>query len=472
MSDLGSSYEFACRSIATGTYANFLARKAPAAHPVGLAIVADDLSPALFDFQRDVAAFCLRQGRAGLFLDTGLGKTLCQLEFAERARRDANGLALILTPLAVARQIEREAARFGYGARVIREQAEAGDGINICNYDRLERLDPDAFGVVCLDESSILKSFGGKTSAALIDTFRGHRFKLAATATPAPNDHMELGTHSEFLNVMSSAEMLSRFFINDTSKASQQWRLKGHAVEAFYDWMASWSRMAQTPDDLGYDGSRFKLPELRIVRHETRGDLRPAAGSLFVEDVSATDLHDLKRQTSAARADAIAELVNGNRESWVVWCDTDYEADALRARMPEAVEVRGSHDPDLKEERLAAFASGDARIIITKPSIAGFGVNWQHCARMAFVGRSFSYENWYQAVRRCWRFGQTNPVEVHIIVAEGEAQIGRVIDRKAADHDQMKRAMSEAMRRAMGRSEARMVSYDPKCLVTLPEWLR
>lgn len=452
-------------------YSQFLARKTPAAHAHGVDVAPDALSPSLFDFQRDVTAFCLAQGRAGLFLDTGLGKTICELEFASHALRADGGMALILTPLAVARQTEREAQRFGYDARVIRDQAAARAGINICNYDRLDRLDTDAFSIVVLDESSILKSFGGKTTRALTAAFAGHRFRLAATATPAPNDHMELGTHAEFLSVMASNEMLSRFFINDTSKASQQWRLKGHAEQAFWDWMASWSRMAQSPADLGYDASRFTLPPLCVIRHQTRGDVRPAAGSLFAHDTSATAIHDVKRQTAAARADAVAGLTNDSPETWVIWCDTDYEADALKARVSGAVEVRGSHAPDLKEERLAAFAAGEARVIITKPSVAGFGLNWQHCARMAFVGRSFSYEAWYQAVRRCWRFGQAREVEAHVIVAEGEDQIGRVIDRKSTDHERMKRAMGDAMRRAMGRSAVVKMPYEPKKVGRLPGWI-
>lgn len=451
-------------------YAAFLANKAPVAHASG--IEPGEITAPLFDFQRAATEFCLRQGRAGLFLDTGLGKTICELEFAAQAARATNGRALVLTPLAVARQIEREAHRFGYEARVIREQSEARDGINICNYDRLDKLDADAFAAIVLDESSILKAFSGKTSRALIDAFRDHRFRLAATATPAPNDHMELGQHAEFLGVMSGNEMLSRFFINDTSTASQQWRLKRHAVDQFYDWMASWSRMAQSPDDLGFDGSRFVLPELRVIKHRAMGaDVRPIAGSLFAVETSATAVHDVKRQTTKHRADKLAELVAGGADAWVVWCDTDYEADALSARIPGAVEVRGSHPVELKEERLAAFASGEARVIISKPSICGYGLNWQHCARMAFVGRSFSYEAWYQAVRRCWRFGQTQPVEAHVMVAEGEDQIGRVIDRKSADHQRMKAAMADAMRRAMGRASDRRRAYEPTHEGRLPAWL-
>lgn len=452
------------------TYAAFLASKAPRAEAVGMSPHA--MCGKMMDYQVAVTGFCLEQGRAGLFLDTGLGKTICELEFALQAGDATNGRALILTPLAVARQIEREAAKFGYAAHVIRDQSEARAGINILNYDRLDKIEPSYFGAVVLDESSILKAFRGRTSRALIDAFRHTRFRLAATATPAPNDHMELGQHADFLSIMSGVEMLSRFFINDTSTASQSWRLKRHAEDVFWDWMASWSRCASSPEDLGFDGSRHMLPKMEVIRHQTYGDVRPFAGSLFDFDTSATGVHDVKRQTIAARADAVAALVAAEPgEAWVIWCDTDYEADALAARMPAAVEVRGSMTTEAKEDALAAFADGQAKVIITKPAICGYGLNWQHAARMAFVGRSFSYESWYQAVRRCWRFGQTREVHAHVIVAEGEDQIGRVIERKAADHDTMKRAMAGAMRRAMGRASARRVAYQPQHQGRIPAWL-
>lgn len=430
-----------------------------------------DISSHLFDFQRHCVEFALRLGRCGLFLDTGLGKTLCQLEFCRHAAEETNGKALILTPLAVARQICNEGVKFGYDCRVIREQSEAREGINICNYDRLEKIDADSFGSVSLDESSILKSFTGKTCQALIATFDQHRFRMAATATPAPNDHMELGNHAEFLGVMSSTEMLMRFFINDTSTASQQWRLKGHAVRDFWDWMASWSRMAQTPEDLGFDGSRFDLPPLNVHRHRIGGSIKPKDGALFAGSVSATDMFDIKRQTAATRADAASDLANDIIVPWVIWCDTDIESAAIKARIPDAVEVRGSHHADMKEECLAAFASGDARVIITKPSIAGFGLNWQHCSNVIFAGRTFSYENYYQAVRRCWRFGQKNTVNVHLLLAAGEDQIGRVIDAKASSHSSMKAAMAQSMRRNSGSETSRKIPYIPTHKGSVPAWL-
>jgi superfamily II DNA or RNA helicase len=451
-------------------YSAFVASKAPRAEQSG--IEPGPMPSHLFDYQSDCVSFALRQGRTGLFLDTGLGKTRCELEFARQAAEKTTGRSLILTPLAVARQIEREAAACGYDARVVRDAGEVRAGISICNYDRLDKLDLGVFGGVVLDESSILKSFAGRTSRALIDAFRRTRFRLAATATPAPNDHMELGQHAEFLGIMSGIEMLSRFFINDTSTASQSWRIKRHAEQHFWDWMASWSRMAQSPTDLGYDGSRHVLPALHTHRHQTYGDARPAAGSLFAFDTSATGIHDVKRQTIHARADAVADLIAADPgEAWVVWCDTDYEADALAARLPHAVEVRGSQSTEAKEAALAAFDSGEATTIITKPAICGYGLNWQHAARVVFVGRSFSYESWYQAIRRCWRFGQKRDVHVHLIVAEGEDQIGRAIDRKGTEHAAMKAAMAAAMRRAMGRSSPSRVGYAPQHHGRMPAWL-
>jgi hypothetical protein len=454
------------------TYEAFLASKAAIAPLRGLKHV-PRLSAHLFPFQRATVDFNLRAGGTGAFLDTGLGKTLIELEYCEHARQDGNGRALLLTPLAVTQQIHREGVKFGYPTRVIRDQSEAGEGINIANYDRLHLLDASAYSVVSLDESSILKSFAGKTTRALIEAFELHQFKLSATATPAPNDHMELGQHSEFCGIMASNEMLSRFFINDASTASQEWRLKRHAVQPFWDWMASWSRMAQMPSDMGDSDEGFELPKLTVIRH--RANNAPiVSGGLFGDVVSATSMHAVKRQTAEARAAEAASLVTSDREPWVIWVDTDYEADAVHEALQgtEGVaEVRGSMTPDHKERGILGFSDGSVRILITKSSICGFGLNWQHCARTCFVGRTFSYESWYQAVRRFWRFGQEREVQVHIAVAEGEETIGRVIDRKASDHAGMKAAMRLAMQRDQGAESRVKVAYNPQHTGALPQWL-
>jgi len=455
-------------------YLDFIAKKSARAGRRGLSMT-PELAGHLFGYQAECVDFALRAGASGLFLDTGMGKTECQLEWCQKAVEATNAPALILTPLAVAGQTKRRADRWGYDARVVRDRSDVRGGINICNYDRIDKLDPSDFGIVSLDESSILKSFTGKTTRALIDAFRHCRFRMAATATPAPNDHMELGNHAEFLGVMSGNEMLSRFFINDTSTASQQWRLKGHAVDAFWDWMASWSRAAEKPSDLGGDDAGFILPPYDVRRHRAADSAidREFTDLFGAPDLSATNLHDVKRQTVGARAETLAGIVDAERhEQWLIWCDTDYEADALLAAVPGAVDVRGSMSIDEKEDRIAAFESGDARYLIAKPSMCGFGLDWSHCARMAFVGRSYSYESYYQAVRRCWRFGQKRNLVVHIVVAEGENEIGRVVDRKAADHAKMKRAMRDAMARAMGRSVKVKAEYLPNKRERLAPWIR
>lgn len=454
-------------------YIAFLEGKAVRAKQRGLDIV-PQLAAHLFPFQTHCVDFALRAGSSGCFLDTGLGKTEVQLEWCQRAIEATNGRALILTPLAVAGQTKRRAERWGYEARVIREQSDAGPGINIINYDRLAKIDPASFNIVSLDEASILKSFTGKTTRSLIAAFKGARFKLAATATPAPNDHMELGNYAEFLEIMAANEMLSRFFINDTSTASQEWRLKGHAVQSFWDWMASWARMAEKPSDLGDKDDGFILPPFETIRHRAKDSAidRDLADLFGAPKLSATTLHDVKRQTIGNRAEAAAAVVNSEPdEAWLLWVDTDYEADALKSAIPGAVDVRGSQSIEQKEEYLEAFASGQAKRLIGKPSMLGFGLDWSHCARMAFVGRSYSYEAWYQAVRRCWRFGQKRTLKVHLIVAEGEGEIGRVIDRKAGDHSDMKRAMREAMVRATGQATVRKTPYQPKHKTGIASWI-
>lgn len=450
-------------------YAAFLATKEVRASERGLGSI-PTMAEHLFPFQARSVEALLRFGSGGLFLDTGLGKTACELEWSHYAAEATNGRALILTPLAVARQIEAEGKRWGYEARVIREQADARPGINVCNYDRLERLEPDAFGAVALDEASILKNFTGATSRSLVAAFARHRFRLSATATPAPNDHTELAQHSAFLGLMARDEMLVRWFINDAGD-TKSWRLKGHAVDSFFDWMASWSRMAEHPRDLGDDVTGFDLPALNVHRHHVDVD----EGALRSVGLSATSMHEHKRRSAGSRAAEAARLVRDEAEEpWIIWTDTDYEADEVLAAIghaPDLREVRGSHPIARKEAALADFTDGSSRVLLSKPSVCGFGLNLQRCARVVFVGRSFSYESWYQAVRRCWRFGQKRSVDVHLIVERGEDAIGRVIERKAEDHRRMKAAMVAAMGRAMGREARVKVGYEPTHAGRLPSWL-
>lgn len=399
--------------------------------------------------------------------------TEVQLEFLKHALEATNGRALLLTPLAVAQQTKRRAERWGYEARVIREQSDRRDGINIVNYDRLGKIDAESFGSVSLDEASILKSFTGKTTRALIGSFARHRFKLAATATPAPNDHMELGQYAEFCGLMRSNEMLMRWFVADQTEMGR-YRLKGHAESDFWDWMASWSRFAQLPSDLGGDDTGFILPPLKIVRHQAeRTAIKVGSGLFGNVNMSATNMHSVKRQTANARADTVGRIIADQPdETWLIWCDTNYEADSLKAAIPDAIEVRGAMGIDQKEELLDAFGTGQAKRLITKPSVAGFGLDWSHCARNVFVGRSYSYEMFYQAIRRTQRYGQKRTVEAHIVIAEGEDVTGANIDRKGADHERMWTAMRSAMKRAMDRDEAVRKAYNPTLKGRFPSWIK
>lgn len=465
---------------ALDAYRAIIARKRAAAEPQGFPDVgSQDLLPGHFPHQQHCLEFALRVGRAAMFLDTGLGKTALALAWGNAVARRTNRPVLMLAPLAVAAQHVAEAERVGVDARLSRfGTVPDRPCIAITNYERLERFDPADYAAVILDESSILKSFTGATKRKLVEAFAATPYRLACTATAAPNDHTELGQHSEFLGVMRPPEMLSRWFIADQNNAGR-YRLKKPAVRPFWDWVASWARCVSRPSDLGFPDDGFTMPELVIRRHVVRADRTTDAGEekngqglLFrIPNASATSIHREKRLTKDDRAARVAELVRAEpNESWILWVETDYDADALHEVLPEAIEVRGSHHVDVKEERLAAFSTGQTRILITKPSIAGFGLNWQHCARMAFMGLSFSYESFYQAVRRCWRFRQLRDVHAHVVCADTEASIWDVVNRKSGDHEAMKREMAAAMARA-ARSHRVLETYDPQQGARLPAWM-
>lgn len=416
--------------------------------------------------------FALNRGKSAAFLDTGLGKSFIELEFARQCAEETGKPSLILTPLAVAGQMVREGRKFGIDARQIREQHEVGEGVMVANYERLQKLDPASFGAVVLDESSILKSFGGKTTTLLTEAFRATPYKLAATATPAPNDHMEIGQHSDFLDVMPGPEMLSRWFIADQKKMGA-YRLKGHAVSNFWQWVASWSRCATLPSDLGGDDTGYILPEIELHVHEVRADRMADAGEglLFrIPEMSATSFHHEKRLTLHQRCERAAELATHDKPV-TVWCETNEESELLAKLVPDAREVRGDMSPELKEELLLGFADGTFRAIVTKPKLAGFGVNWQHCAHAVFASISFSYEQHYQAVRRSHRFGQTERVRNDIVISDTEAQVWNIVQRKSLDHDMMKSEMAKAMKSAQSESELR-VAYGQRERLVFPEWIK
>ena len=436
----------------------------------------------LFPFQRHIVRWALAGGRRAVFADTGLGKSRMQLAWADRVARHTGGRVLILAPLAVGPQTVREAATVGLGGVVFaRSPAESGDArIVVSNYDNLDKWDGVEFAGVVLDESSILKSYMGATKRALMERFADTPFKLAATATPAPNDHLELGNHAEWLGILSSHQMIARWFINDSGEAGK-YRLKGHAVRSFWDWVASWAICVGVPSDIGpYADDGYVLPALRLHRHIVQVDLREGAkeGALFrLGELSATSIHRERRITAPEKAAKVADLVLGeSHEPWLVWCDTNYEAEEVTARLGGAAvnlyEVAGDMHPDVKSERLLRFAEGrPGDVLLTKPKIAGFGMNYQRCARCVFMGTSYSYEAFYQTVRRVWRFGQLREVDVHVVLAVTDQATWDVVSGKAEDHAAMKAHMFAASRRAQARHSS-MLDYHPTHRAALPSFVR
>ena len=391
-----------------------------------------------FPFQQTILEWALQRDRSAIFADTGLGKALMQLQWATEMHRRTGERVLILAPLAVAAQTEREAAKFGIpNVAAVRRPSEAP--IQVTNYDRFHLFRDEHWGALVLDESSILKSVDSKTRDELTRWARPIRYRLCCTATPAPNDHTELGNHSEFLGQMTRSQMLGEFFVHDENEQSvQHWRLKGHAREAFWRWVAGWAIAVRRPSDLGYDDDGYLLPPIKLV-HEWLGDARVSDDRLFAVEARTLDERREARLAStddrvAACAAAVAQEPN---EPWIIWCDYNRESEALTRAIPGAIKVRGPDAPEKKEQALLDFAAGRTRVLVTKPSICGFGLNWQHCARVAFVGLSDSYEQWYQAIRRCWRFGQERPVEVFVFASEAERVVIDNVQRKAKEAELM-----------------------------------
>jgi hypothetical protein len=408
----------------------------------------------------------LKVGTGAAFLDTGLGKTFLQLDWA----RNVPGDVLILAPLAVAQQTVEEAQNLlGMDVDHSRD-GTVRNRITITNYERAHLFDVGRFNAVVLDESSILKGQNSKTRQWLTDSFRHTPWKLACTATPAPNDHTELGNHSQFLGIMNSQEMLTRWFIHDSANTAE-WRLKGHAVKDFWAWVGSWSCCVSKPSDLGFDDTGYDLPNLHIETHIHNAPLVTDTQDMLFDmpSVAATDLHATRRATIHERCRSVADMVNASAEPWIVWCESNDESDMLAKLIPDAVEVKGSQTIEQKETRLDDFTQGRARVLVSKPSICGFGMNWQHCRNMAFASISYSYESFYQAVRRCWRFGQTQEVRVHVCISDAEIPVWRVIERKTIDHDTMKREMRESI----GNTQTHdvKIDYNPQVDAVLPQWL-
>lgn len=459
-------------------YDTFLASKRQVAAAAGFEPAPSH--PRLFGFQSAIEQWAARQGRAAIFADTGLGKTAMQIAWGGQVQRHTGAPVLIVAPLAVAHQTIAEASTMGATIRYVRSESEVtGAGLYITNYDRLDGFTGGSWAGVVLDESSILKSYTGATKQALVATFSRTPYRLACTATPAPNDYIELGNHAEFLGVMPSAEMLMRWFINDTMTAGG-YRLKGHAADDFWRWVASWAACVSKPSDLGYSDDGYDLPPLDVRQHTVAADVErliAESGSFVVSgQLSATRLWRDKAHTAPARCAAAVDLVLSEPdEPWILWVSTDAEADLLKAALPPAltVEVRGSQSPETKERLLAAFTDGQARYLITKPRIAGFGLNWQHCARMVFVGITYSFEYLYQALRRCYRFGQRRAVVAHLIVAETESNVLATIELKQQQHRAMQQQMTAAMRVTglLAGPSLSLTRYHAPTRMTLPPWL-
>lgn len=430
-------------------YESFVARKLAMVQPSGIA-AAVQLPASLFPHQDCLTRWALKRGRSAIFADTGLGKSRMEVAWADAVVKETGMPVLILTPLAVAAQTAQEAAQLGIEVTVCREPSDVNDrGINVTNYERLHKFDPTIFGGVAPDESSIIKHHDTRSFATLTQAFKNTPFKLPATATPAPNDWTELGTHAEFLGICTRQEMLAEFFTHDGGD-TQTWRLKGHARQQFWRWVVSWGALIRRPSDLGFDDAAYALPALHLHEHQVEVDM-PTNGMLFaMEAQTLSERRDARRMSMEDRVRECAKRVNAEAgEPWVVWCDLNDESTALTQAIDGAIEIRGSDDVDTKEARLQAFASGESRVLVSKPSICGWGLNWQHAARMAFVGVTDSYEAYYQAVRRCWRFGQRREVHVHIFASKAEGAVVANLKRKERDAALMADALSAETRDAV-----------------------
>lgn len=449
-------------------YQAFLQSKAHLSEDCGFEPIV--LPSCLYDFQTALVTWAQKKGRAAIFADCGLGKTLMQLVWADNVVRRTNKPVLILTPLAVGLQTVKEGARFGIEcARSL--DGRAAPHITVANYERLHKFCPDDFaGVVC-DESSILKNFDGKTRQAVTDFLRKVPYRLLCTATAAPNDYIELGTSSEALGGLGYMDMLGMFFKNDENSLhpmwiGSKWRFKPHAERPFWRWMCSWARAIRKPSDLGFADGPFLLPELSVVKHVVKAS-RPMSGYLFVVPAKGLDEQRRERRhTIRERCERAAELVQTGKPA-IVWCHLNQEGDLLEELIPDCVQVSGDDSDDAKEEKLEAFSRGQVRVMITKPKIAGFGLNWQHCSHMVLFP-SHSYEQYYQSVRRCWRFGQTRPVTVDIVTTEGESDVMQNLQRKADAAEKMFAMIVEHMREELAIQRRETLNTR----LEVPQWLR
>ena len=397
-------------------------------------------NPNLFNWQNDVVNWAVRKGKAAIFSDCGSGKTRMQLQWANLINEHEGRPILILAPLAVTQQTKREGEKCGISVKAVRDQSECCDGINITNYEMLGHFKADQFAGVVLDESSIIKHKDGKTRKMIQDMFEEMKYKLCCTATPAPNDYMELGTHAQFLGVMKQKEMLATFFVHDGGE-TQNWRLKGHAEKKFFEWVSGWACCFRRPQDLGYEQDGYVLPELRVheVTVENKGTELIDGQIMMFAPVGKTlmERRSARRSSLEDRVAAAAEIANSTNDQVLVWCDLNAESKALTDAIADAVEVEGTMPLEMKEERVNGFLTGKNRVMVSKPSIAGFGINAQNAHIEIFVGLSDSFEQYYQAIRRCWRYGQKHPVDVYIVTSDAEGAVKDNIQRKQENAERM-----------------------------------
>lgn len=448
-------------------YDDFITSKSFEIENSGFDIEKEILNENLYDFQKDIVKWALKKGKAAIFADCGLGKTLMQLEWAHQIYKNTGKNILILAPLAVSKQTQAEGLKFGISVNIAEKQEEVVPGINITNYEKLDRFIASEFVGIVLDESSILKSFTGKIRNSIIENFYKTPFKLACTATPAPNDYMELGNHSEFLGVMTRNEMLSMYFIHDSGDTAK-WRLKGHAQDVFWQWMASWAVFIDNPCNLDYEMQGYDLPKLNVIEIIADGN------EFETKPLTLTERRRVRRDTLDIRCQAAADLVNHSEEQWLIWCNLNDESALLHKYIENSYEVKGQDKSTYKADTMLSFSNKKLKALVTKPSIAGFGMNWQQCHNMIFVGLSDSYEQYYQAIRRCWRFGQEQEVNVYIVLSAKEGTVKANISRKEFDAKRMQQIMTdytkEITKKELQATTRICTDYVANLEMILPQW--
>lgn len=455
------------------TYQEFLETKRIQSIRAGFDVDDSELNPMLFSFQKDIVKWAAKKGRAAVLIGCGCGKTAISLQWAALVCDRTGGSVLIVAPLNVVQQTVHEGVKFGFEVHACRTQADVRPGINITNYEMVEHFEPSAFSGVALDESSILKSFTSKSQQLLTDMFARTQYKLLLTATISPNDYTEIGTSAEFLGIMSRTEMLATYFVHDGGNTAI-WRLKKAGEDKFWEWFATWAICFNNPNELGYEIEGYDLPELNIQTITTKSEVGDY--EMFVRAAETLqERREARKESQEDRTDKAAELTESDSSQWLLWVDYNDESDMLHRKIPGSVEVKGSDSPEFKADASIDFAENRIRCLVSKPSIFGFGSNFQSCHNMIFCGLSDSYERFYQAVRRCWRFGQEHPVNVYIIISEKEINILENIRQKQSRMDVMQAKMTAKMKSttlAEIRGTERITeTYEPEKAMALPSWM-